>query len=58
MMQGHVSRGEPDYEFDIELIVILPRTELWNRYRDSGERNLRNFMLEAEQMPEKDIFHG
>jgi hypothetical protein len=51
-----VSRGEPDYEFDIELIVTLPNTDLWNRYRDSAERSLKNFMFEAERLPEKDIF--
>ncbi len=45
MIRGRVSRGEPDYKFDVELMIILPYTDLWNRYRDSAERSLKNFMF-------------
>jgi len=55
-LRGHLSRGEPDREFEVDSMVILPDTELWNICSQAAEPILFDFMKRTEELPKEKLF--
>ena len=48
--------GEPDDEFPIEEMVILPGTELWHRYHTDSDGTMYSFMSQVESAAQGETF--
>ena len=56
-VRGLTLTGEPDLEFPLSSMVILPGTDLWYEYRTMGRGLvMHQFMLETEVLPQEDLF--
>ena len=56
MTRAKAAEGEPDREFEVQSIVVLPGTELWDRYRTESVGMVHEFMTKVEKAPRDEIF--
>jgi hypothetical protein len=56
-VRGHTLAGEPDLEFPLSSMVVLPGTDLWYEYRTLGRGLfMHQFMLDTEVLPQENLF--
>ena len=56
-VRGHTLAGEPDLEFPLSSMVVLPGTDLWYEYRTLGRGLfMHQFMLDTEVLPQEKLF--